>query len=258
MPERTVMGKGRHGQAHLPRTLKHPPVSSRSLDPPRTPPFSPPGRSPVAAATLPAQEKRRGRRMSGDGTRDGGDAPRGPTAWRAGACSSTEHFSIWVQTRQFRTFCIFLVLYIIVTDFNFVHFVKKIGVWGGFISSPLVLGSPAQRWALGMQAGLPGRCHRRSPCQHLPVQHLIFGLISTSGSAGTPRLAARPGMSQVGTRRDLSPGDGVPGASARRGSGTRRWWGGEDAPGCARNRDGLSIELPLRCWLSSRGCETIS
>ena len=35
----------------------------------------------------------------------------------------------------------------------------------------------------------PGTAERR-----LPVQHLIFGLISTSGSAGTLRLAACPGM----------------------------------------------------------------
>lgn len=49
----------------------------------------------------------------------GGDMPRGPVVLRAGACSSMGHFSIRVQRGQFRTFYIFLVLYIIVTDLNF-------------------------------------------------------------------------------------------------------------------------------------------
>lgn len=111
---------------------------------------------------MPAQEKRRGRRMSGDGTRDGGDAPWGPVASRAGPCSSTGHFSIRVQTGQFRTFCIFLLLYVILTGLNFVYFVKKTGALGVFFfPSPLVFGSGL--WALGMRVGLLGWCHPRCP-----------------------------------------------------------------------------------------------
>lgn len=149
----------------------------QGLGPPLTPPpSSSPGSSPVAAAALPAQEKRRGRRMSGDGTRDGGDTLWGPAASQAGACSSTGHFSIRVQTGQFCTFYIFLVLYIIVTDLNFVYFVKKTGVLSGFFSLPLILSLPALRWARGMRVVLPGWRYHRCPCQRLARQR------DTSGS----------------------------------------------------------------------------
>lgn len=100
-------------------------------------PFDPsipsPCSSPVAAVALAAWEERHGCRMSVDGTRDRGEAPWSLVASQASACFSTGHFSIRVQTVQFRTFCIFLVLYIIVIDLNFVYFVKKTGVLGAFV-----------------------------------------------------------------------------------------------------------------------------
>lgn len=118
--------------------------------------------------------------MSGDGTRDRGDTPWGPVASRAGPCSSTGHFSIRVQTGQFRTFCIFLLLYIILTGLNFVYFVKKTAVLGGFCS----LASRFQLWDAGGFAGPVSSpvSQLRLAEGHLLLQHLIIGLISTSAA----------------------------------------------------------------------------
>lgn len=139
----------------------------QGLGPPSTPSSSPPGSFPVAAATLPAQEKRCGRRMSGDGTRD-----RGGHAAGAGGLASRcllQHGTLF-YTGAKRTIPHVLYLFCFVYNCHgfefFVYFVKKTGGSGGFFSSPLVLGLPTPRRALGMQVGLPGWCRHRCPCQH--------------------------------------------------------------------------------------------
>lgn len=147
-PERAVTGK-RGGTANP--TSPGPSTFGGALGvwtPPSTPPSSPPGSSPVAAATLPAQEKRRGRRMSGDGTRDrvgdkhtrrGGRWPREPAPAPAG-----DTFLYGCKQDNSARFVFCLLLYIIVTDLNFVYFVKKTGVLSGFFSlaSRFQLASP--------------------------------------------------------------------------------------------------------------------
>lgn len=140
------------------------------LRPPSTPSSSPLGSFPVAAATLPAQEKRCGRRMSGDGTRD-----RGGHAAGAGGLASRcllQHGTLF-YTGAKRT--IPHVLYLSCFVYNchrfefFVYFVKKTGGLGGFFF-PRLLFSACQlcnghwgcRWVCraGAVTGVPAstRC----------------------------------------------------------------------------------------------------
>lgn len=99
--------------------------------------------------------------MSGDGTwgrADGG--------WLPGEATAAPALDTFLYGCKglFRTFYMFLVLYIIVTELNFVYFIKKTSALGVFSPlSPLIFGSQVLGWALGKREGFPGQ-----------VQLLIF------------------------------------------------------------------------------------
>lgn len=207
------------------------------------------GSFPVATATLPAREKRPRARDVRRRLWDGGDTRQGPAAWRAGACSSTGHFSIRVQIGQFRTFYNSLVLYIIVTDLKFVYFVKKTAALGGYFLPRLSFSARQPRrghrgWLCraGAIRSVPAGSRRGTGTP--PVQLLISSLISTSGSRSWPPARDVTGRHPAGF---ISWGWGV---LPRACPGLQMWYGGaEDAPGWAspRNGDGVSIELLVCC-----------
>lgn len=140
---------------------------------PYNPKSSPPGRSPVAAAIAGAGCPATG--LGTGGTRHGGRWPHEPAP-----APAQDTFLYGCKQGQFRTFCIFLLLYIILTGLNFVYFVKKTGVLGVFCS----LASRFRLWDAGGFAGLvsPPVSQLRLAEGHLPLQHLIIGLVSTSAA----------------------------------------------------------------------------
>lgn len=102
-------------------------------------------------------------------------------------------------------------------------------LWAFFPLLPLIFGSLALRWALGMWEGFPGQ-----------VQHLIFSLINTSSSAGIPCW----GFKWSAPCRIYPLVTGAHGASAHQGLGT--WGGGKGGSRLCqpRNGAGLGMELP--------------
>uniref|UniRef100_A0A8B9TDV4 RING-type E3 ubiquitin transferase n=2 Tax=Anas platyrhynchos TaxID=8839 RepID=A0A8B9TDV4_ANAPL len=176
-PGRMVTGKDGHLRAGL--TVE---------PPPRAPPHkggngenllgfpSPPQHPPTTLSLPQPPSSRGGRRMSGDGTwgrADGGWLPGEATA------APAQDTFLYGCKGLFRTFYMFLVLYIIVTELNFVYFIKKTSALGIF---SLPLASHFRLTGLGIGSGDTGGFPRAGPAPN-------FHLIDTSSSAGIPVLA---------------------------------------------------------------------
>lgn len=133
----------------------------------------PPQHPPTTLSLPQPPSSRGGRRMSGDGTwgrADGGWLP-----GEAMAAPAQDTF-LYGCKGLFRTFYMFLVLYIIVMELNFVYFIKKTSALGIF-SPPLA--SHFQLTGPGMGSGDARGFPRAGVAPN-------FHLIDTSSSAGIP------------------------------------------------------------------------